>query len=212
MPIRKNDKKPKQKIVRRTRPVYVRARRANLRRDVHYFKRSFEYTVIDQTTAINGLAFGAWQFNLGNLPAPSEFTNLFDRYMITYVKLYVYLRVTPDAAASNVAHYPMMYVVRDYDDTNSPTAISELFQHAKVQRQIIRPDRPATIKLKPATLGLTYNSAVTSTYVPKWRQWIDMANTTVPHYGLKYGLENWACPGTNIIVRGTMWFRCKDTR
>lgn len=202
----------RRRVKRRVNAVSRGVRASNLRRDTHSFKRSFEYTVLDQTTAVNGIATGAWTFNLGNLPNNAEYTALFDRYMITYIKLYVYLRIDPGASAANTAHFPMMYIIRDYDDSSAPVSISNIFEHARVQRRMLQPNRPVVIKLKPATLGLTYNTAVSSTFSPQWNKWIDMANTTVPHYGLKWALENWAAPGTNVIVRGTMWFRCKDSR
>lgn len=187
-------------------------RNVNLRRDVHYFTRSLAYQNIAQSAAVGNNYLAGWNFSLSNIPSTTEFTALFDFYKITYIKLYLQLQLDPGAGAAATAAYPNMYYCRDYDDAGAPLNFDQLFEHGKLQRAVLQPNKLIVIKIRPATLGLVYNGVLGNSYTPKWGEWIDMANTGVPYYGLKLGIENWSLPGSGIFVRAKYYFQTKGTR
>lgn len=192
--------------------VVVRPRRFVRQKGVHSFNRTWAFTTINQSSAVSGVATRCYTFNLGLLPSVTDFTTLFDRYRITYIKLYCYLKVTPDANTTPAtASYPRIYWANDFDDSTDPANLDELFQYTKLKSAMLSPHRPVVIKLRPAVLYQVFNN-LTNAQTPKWRQWVDMATTGVPHYGVKLGIENWFSPTTDVIIRGRMWFQCKDVR
>lgn len=201
-------------VSRRRRRVYRRRvfrRNPNLRTQVYSFNRSCALLSQAQTVAVSGFWSSGLQFTLANLPNVSEFQNLFDHYYISYVKLYFQLNIDPAAGAASTAAYPVMYYARDYDDVAAPTNLDDMYQHGNLKRAVLHPNRLVTIGIRPATNELVFNG-VTSSYSPKWRQWVDMANTGVPFYGLKFALENWNLPGSALFIRAKYWIKCKGTR
>lgn len=183
----------------------------NLKRDVHFFKRSFlDGTIVGNATYAPYLQ--GKSIVLNSIPNVSEFQNLFDRYMITYAKVYYHLKIDPSAQTASTATLPKLYVVKDYDDDNAPTSINQLREHSKCRFYVMNPNRPVVIKLKPAISSSVYNTAITSTYSPKWKQWIDMASVVTPHYGWKIAIDDLTNTNYKVDVEVKLWFRCKDIR
>lgn len=76
----------------------------------------------------------------------------------------------------------------DRDDDASPTDYNAL----KVRQgaTIRKMTQGATVKFRPTVLNTLFRTGVTSSYsVMKEPQWIDMANSDTPHYGLKIALQ-----------------------
>lgn len=187
------------------------ARSVNVRKDVHYFTRSFAQSVISGNV-VNAPWVGAYSFSLSQLPGLTDFTTLFDRYKITHVQLKFYLKQDPSAQAAASAIYPKLYSVKDYDDATSPANVDELRQHSKCRIAVLHPNRPVTLNVKPAVLAQAYRGVSTVTYSPQWKTWIDMAQTDVPHYGLKLAIDDLTVTTYQVLVEGKMWFQCKDVR
>lgn len=189
----------------------VNASRVNRGRDVHFFVRQYNHLDLSGGSLLAPyLSASVLQFN--NLPGPGDFTTLFDRYMITHWQLKFYLTVEPGAQAAGSAIYPRMWYVKDYDDVSNPSNLDALRQNAKCRTVSLHPSRPVVINIKPAVLAETYKVAGFPTYSPKWKQWIDMENIDVPHYGLKVGIDDFTNTNYRLRVEGRVWFACKDTR
>lgn len=194
----------------------AKSRNQNIRRDTFKFKRSC--TLGSFASAVGGEVFGASTFNLAHLPNYTEFTSLFDRYRITHIQVQFFLKYSPDSGAADPAGnqqnatHPILYLVKDYDDSTVPGGINALREHAKVQMRIMDPNKVIKFNIKPSTLSETYRSAVATTYSPQWKNWIDMAHPDTPYYGLKFGAENFFGQNQTIQMRATYWFECKDTR
>lgn len=219
--------KPKSIRIRRTRRPVRNARRprtmrrtlvrrapASFKRGEYHFKRWAQQTSGNFT--INGnAAFAPYQaanvFTLADLPNVSDFTNLFDHYRINKVVMRFWLRIDPGAQAAATASYPKHYSVIDYDDTTLLTQ-AEMRQHANCRIRVMYPNRPVTIVFTPATLGLTYLSAVGSTFSPQWKKWVDMANTAVPHYGLKWNVDDLTNTNYKIDVETCFYISVKGVR
>lgn len=126
--------------------------------------------------------------------------------------MYVHLKVDPSAQVAANATMPKLYWIKDFDDGGTPASINELREHSKCQYRVLNPNKPIVIGLKPSTLSLGYRSALTNTFTPRWRQWIDMATIDVPHYGFKIAIDDLTNTNYKVDFEYKMWFKCKDTR
>lgn len=160
-------------------------------RMVHAFQRwaTIESSsVIVLATAEQGLGK---EFRLNDLQSYTDFTNLYDQYMITGVLCEIQLLSNPDAqgkiagtAATAANFYPRVWYCSDPDDAGTPT-LAEMKQRQRVKHSVLKPNSIIKFFIKPAVLAQTYSSAITTGYAPKWAQWVDISNPGVPHYGLK---------------------------
>lgn len=190
--------------------TYRKAAKVNLRKDLHYFKRHTTLPNIpsDGATLVR---LGCWTFKLNDLPNYGEYINLFDRYMITHVKLRIRVQNDPASQSSSTSNYPQLFYVRDYDDSLTPSNLSEIREHSRMQSCMLTPYKERVINIKPSVLT-NLNDNVGYVLSPKWKQWIDCNSSTVPHYGIKFGIDNLINPNYNVLIRATYYFRCKDTR
>lgn len=222
------------KIVSRNRGVSRRRYRgslgANIARarigstNVHRFSR---WVGTPQTLSCTASTYeSAGIFQLSDLPNVSEFTTLYDRYMLTHVQARVqlitnpnavtYTNSAPGAAVTGTNWYPKFWWCPDYDDS-SAESLEALKQRSKTKCIILQPNKQFTINIKPACLVKTYGSLLADGYDPKWRQWIDMSNTSVAHYGYKYVVDmNGYDPNDSypfkVQIEYKYWFTCKDVR
>lgn len=211
---------------RRTRRRYVRrtTRRANLlrtvrttaRRQIYPFKRfsAYKVTLVGNDTVPGVL--GGTQFSLSDLPNVSEFTSLFDQYRLTGVAYRWVVNKDPMFSTTGTAAtrlYPRICWVHDYDDSNTPSGLNDLYQYPRMKEFYFSEARPQTkwYFIRPAKANVGYEGTTNSWYSPDWKSYVDMASTGVPHYGLKYGTEG-QFAGINIILQCYYYFICKNVR
>lgn len=171
----------------------------------------------------------AEKFQLNYIKGYSEFVALYDRYKITSVEMQITLINNPDSywgpnpsdytlttngVQGRSNWYPKMWYVRDYDDENT-ISLSAIKERANVKCIIMRPNKIYKIRIRPAVLAQTYATAVSTGYAPKWKQWIDMQQQDVPHYGIKYVMDAQGLdPSDNypfkFRVEYKYHFTCKD--
>lgn len=191
------------------------AARVNLKNQVHYFSRKVNLGSI-VSVGLNTPTLTSLSFKLNDVPNVSEFTALFDQFKLSYVKLMFKLNQDPSAQTAVNAFYPTMYHSVDHDDVSAPTSLNDMREHGRTRMTVLRPNRYSVVKIKPSVLfEVSRNSgAGTTTFVPKWRQWVDMAHPDTIHYGLKYALDNTfnLNPNYSLEVQAQYWFQCRDTR
>lgn len=128
----------------------------------------------------SSITFNAFSFNLASLPDVTNFTALFDQYMIKRIKWTLIPRTTDTSLTTGAATYnTQTYSVIDWDDVNVPTSLNDLCQYQNMK---------ATQGSKIHSRSFAPSVRITAegtTNAPKQYQWIDLANTTVPHYGIK---------------------------
>jgi len=168
----------------------------------------------------------AESFTFNSIKAYSEFSALYDRYRITSVQMQVTLINNPDStwalndpltagAKAQVSNwFPKFWYVKDYDDANSIT-LSEIRERSKVKCMVLRPNKLYKINIRPAILNQTYATIATTGYSPHWKQWIDMKDVDVPHYGLKWVLDMQGLDPNNDVpyklrIEYKYFFTCKD--
>lgn len=184
----------------------------NLSRDIYYFKRYITNPETISGNAAHLPYLSGYSFNFGQLVNSGEYTALFDQYMITYIQVKWFLKIDPGAQAAAGATYPRLFVCRDYDDGDPPPTLNNLREHARTQVRVMNPNRPVTVGFKPAIASQIYNTPVAAGYGPKWKQWIDCNNPAVPHYGLKFAIDDLTNVNYRVTTEVQYWFRCRGTR
>lgn len=157
---------------------------------------SYKQVVLNPTTlgpigqtGGSGDYLAAYNFTLaqvgGNL---GPFTSLYDQYKIKKIVWQLVPKFNGSdlqQGASLGGEQPMVVTCIDYDDSNNPANIGELMQrqNCKIQRAgkiITRTFRPScNFVIDAATGGLSQKTS----------PWLDVQNITIPHYGLKLGIQ-----------------------
>lgn len=135
-------------------------------------------------------------FALNELPNSTEFTSLFDQYMITGISYrWVCIREPGKVTtAANQGYYPRVMWVHDHDSAQVPASFADLQQYSRCQEYYFTSDRMKTkwFYLKPAVANSVYNG-VYNGYSAQWRLWLDSGYPGTPHYGIRaYYSENFA--------------------
>lgn len=182
---------------------------------LHSFKRMYAGGSQIPGNALYAPLTGVWSGGLIALNAvvnSSDFANLYDQYRINYVVLKFWLKVDPSAQTAANASYPRLYWYRDLDDANAPTNLNEIRENGKSRVTVLLPNRPVTIKFKPNTLQLIYQSAIANQFKPVWGQWLDMTTTSTPHYGIKYAVDDLTNTNYRLDIEATYYFQCRQPR
>lgn len=214
----------------------IRARRFNRvrksilvpSRNCHLFRR---WGNVERQDVTGAALNGALTFSLSDCPSVSEFDTLYDRFMLTCVVVKFRIINNPDGtlainnAGTNLSSsviwnttnwFPRLFYCKDYDDASAET-LSNLRERAKTKMVLLKPNVYHKVVIRPACLMQTYYTSVGTGYAPKWKQWIDMAQNSLPHYGLKYVLD---CSGVDpadtqpfkLEIEKQYYFKCKDVR
>lgn len=162
-------------------------------------------------------------FPFKSIPNYSEFTTLFDSYMITGVLLQFKLVNNPDSnratndtvSAQGANIYPTIWYSADHDDSLT-TSLSALKEYERVRHRVLYPNRELNIMLRPTILLQTYRSTLTTGYQQTRRStWLDMAQVDIPHYGFKCAIdfEGVSPIVSNMIkLNAKFYFKCKQVR
>lgn len=174
----------------RRKPAYRRKRimkrtRARLAMNVHRFKRK---VVLGNIQAYNnGSTFNAaaaFSFKLSDLPQYTDFTNLFDQYKLTGVKLdfipfadNVSWEVASNGASVAAPGGPLLISV-DQDDATIPASASEMLSRQNVK--VVPVGRRHQMFLRPK-----YGDIANTTTLAPATGFIDCDTPNTPHYGVK---------------------------
>ena len=207
----------------KTRAVVARIKRGLVRpsRNCHSFKRWGNVERYDCTSSAN---LGAMVYSLSDVTGYQEFEALYDRYMITCVVLKFRIINNPDntyplnnTAGGNMTNwFPRLFYCPDYDDNNTET-VGTLRERARTKMCVLKPNMYKKIVVKPACTIQTYYTTTGAGYAPKWKQWIDMGQSGVPHYGLKWAVD---CSNVDpsdtypfkLEIEKQYFFKCKDVK
>ena len=183
------------------------------------------------TIANENVAVGLFkQFSLSQCNQVGYYTELFEYYKINKVVVEFKYKgastpaysTVPASSAGTHATYaleikneinPVVYFKVDHNDITSDT-LATMKESMRTHEHQFSNNRPNfSIQLKPAIQVEAYKSALSTTYMPKWGQWLSTADDTVPHYGLKCyavaGLANNANMGS-IEVQTKIYFTMKN--
>lgn len=204
---------PRRKLIRR---LQRRLKRRVGRRagplPVYHFKRTQFYQNALSVSAAGSDYSQAWTFALSLLPNATDFTNLYDMYMIKKVVWKLIPKITQETLAAGTANQdlPQVHTAIDYDDTVSPATIQTLCEYQS--HRMTRGNQIHTRVLVPK-IELGAEGAAGSTLIaPKAFQWIDSDNATAVHKGIKVYIPKPLTAGTSISydVQVVYYFSCKD--
>lgn len=220
MPYRRTRRKRIPRTLKRARRLFRRRRRLPYKRvwnAPHRFARMRESTDIDLTGSATEV-IGCYQFRLSDIINASELSVLYDQYRIDYVELIFNWTpndpiISPSSVGlNNAAMGPLMYYVKDYDDGTALT-LTNLQQYSTIRtKRFNMQGNQVKIRIKPAVLQEVFRSSLTTAYVPKWSQKLDMSNADVPHYGLKWAISKQAFNMGKIRVDMKYHLTCFNQR
>lgn len=128
----------------------------------------------------------AFTFKLSDLLQATEFVRLFDSYRINGVKMTAAPLTNSDLTIN--PSYKIMTAI-DLDDDNTPT-VPEMLQRSNVKIRTVTSggNNPQVFQTfcQPRYLTQIYETPTSTGYGQGARkQWLDCADPTIPHYGIK---------------------------
>ena len=162
------------------------ARKRRIQPKVYHFKRSL-YT---QAALVNGNSGiqTAFYNTLNAVPNYTEFTALYDQYMIKKIVTKIIPRFTEVGQTQTNNPGFNVHSIIDINDNAPPANVQELVQYQNYK--MTRGDRIHTRVYCPAVETGVQNTAVATSWASaKKFQWIDCAVTAIPHFGMKIVMD-----------------------
>ena len=152
-------------------------------------------------------------FQFAQITNYTYYAQLWDQYRINYVKVEfiptmatVVNRPYDDTTTPNINTVtPLLFAVIDRDDSNTQNSLEI---KARQGHRFCKATQHMKWSFSPSTLTPVYAGSVSSFgyKVNLNKQWLDMGNTGVVHFGLKYALETQSPNGTySYRIRKTFY-------
>lgn len=136
-------------------------------------------------------------FSLSDIGNAAELIALFDQFRLD--KVVVKITPTfnsidaPSIASSMIT--PQIFTAIDYDDNTAPPSEASIREFGSCKET--NGSKAHIRTLVPKVLTMAYKTALTTAYAPaKSAMYIDCADSTVPHYGLKVYMNNGGMSGS----------------
>lgn len=184
---------PKRKLIRRKRIVRLMRRygRRRIPQPIQYFKRT-QYLSENTLSSNTADVFFNHFFTLSQVPDSTDFTNLYDQYCIKAVKITLIPR-------GNVADISVpgsyngqsvgVFSVIDYDDTNLLTSIQKACEYPNMKMTRSHQQHSRYFKPRFNLNGVTNQGTGTVDTTMNTRGWLDCNRINVPHFGIKFALQ-----------------------
>lgn len=154
--------------------------------------------LIRQSTNAN--VFASWAFCLQDIANVASVGALYDQYRIDSILFRMRsknnaISVYNTASPNNAAVGPL--VVIDRDDNTAPTTLTELHQYETCQD--LTSQDSLDILIDPSITPSVFAAGAFSGYAvdDSGKYWLDLANTSIPHYGIKCGIPALPTSTTN---------------
>lgn len=170
---------------------------------VHNFARTIDYGTLTKSAVDQGYGYS---FSLIDFPSISEFNALYDSYK------FLKIQVTLDLV-SFTGTYPTVLMYPDYDDANAPVSLDQATQIMQMERLNFSSTKTSITRTLVPRVASTVSGVSAVNMVSPW---IDMAYTSIPHYGLKFWIKNYntsvivGVPNINLSFR--YFFSCRNPR
>ncbi len=135
--------------------------------------------------------FAAFAFCLADIPNITAVSSLFDQYRIEEIHFRLRTKnpglVLENQASPNYGGCSPLLII-DRDDATAPTTLSELQQYDNCVEFSAQDN--CDVILEPSITPSVFSGGAFSGYgVQDSRtRWLDVANTSIPHYGVKIGM------------------------
>jgi hypothetical protein len=129
-------------------------------------------------------------FALNFVPGVTDFSALFDQYRIDRVE-YVFEMDIADGSLNSTTKWPRIIVAPDFNNQAAPITENDVlvYEQSK-QYQFSTSERRFSVVLKPMVAASIYRTGISNGYEMKPSGWLDMATTDVPHYGVRFWVNN----------------------
>lgn len=134
--------------------------------------------------------YGQMAFEIGDLDQLSSFAAVFDQYRID--KVCIVVRSTNPAYSTFTtttvnAGVPSVFMVFDRDDGTAPSTLASLREYDNCVE--FQGEQSLYLELEPSVTPSIFAVGSFSGYgVQRTGMWLDMANTSIPHYGVKFAV------------------------
>lgn len=183
-------------VPRRALNPYARKVRSVMKKIYYYKQPILNPTLLGPQTLIGGAGdlLGGVTINLaqagGNV---GPFTSLYDQYSIRKVVWMLIPRFNMSETTTG-GQIPNVATCLDFDDGNAPANYGDVLQRQNAK--IHRGNKIIKRVFKPSCNFVV--DASTGALAPKMSPWLDVANITVPHFGLKFAIQNTVPTGTDL--------------
>jgi len=165
-----------------------------LQTQIHWFSTSLQFTkVIASSGSLTEFNFG---FSLGDTAISGGIAGLFDQYAIFAINLRYIIQVTNAGAAA----IPTYTTAIDYDSIGNLGNIATLRGYSTACTSSIAEIQERYIE--PCNAPALYSGS-TFTHYGTARMWVDNANVSTPHYGMRCMLQDMVGGTGNIVVECT---------
>jgi len=146
-------------------------------------------SVLQQTNLTAAVA--SFYFRESALLNVSAYATLYDEYKINKVKVTFYPNWTVSTPLDSQQDTSLIHTVIDYDDSNPLPSLNTAQTYSTYQCHSLKKIFIRTIYPKVAVPIYTDTTQLYTSIgtMPKPSTWIDLANPTVPHYGLKVWID-----------------------
>lgn len=161
---------------------------------VHKYRRYGRDLQIPLTSNPGGADLTKLIFKLSNITGVGDFQSLYDNYRIDFIELKLFwsptalVSLNPNNPGSST--FPLIYYHTDPDTITPPASIQVMKEFSNVRTRRLNPNRTLQIFIKPSILNEIRSSTGVTSFIPKWRQIIDMADPDVQHLGLSIGIQH----------------------
>lgn len=158
---------------------------------------------------------GSLQFKLESVVQAVDLVQLFDRYKIVGVKLkFLYQQNIGSVGSTTGSILPIMNYSFDADDVVPPTLATDVTKKQYCHTKVLNANRTFSLFIKPRQ---AIQSNLSGAEVNFKAQWNNCANADIPHYGLKFFVNNWqATTSTQLLncltITPTYYLAMKDTQ
>lgn len=160
---------------------------------------------------------GGFQFKLSSAQQYTDLTGLFDRYKLTGVKL-IFMYAQNIADAQSLGCLPTMWYAQDFDDTNIPTTSTQVLSKQYCRVKTLNGNNMFSIFIRPRLTKALTAAGVIAGDTTERPCFIDCSYPDVPHYGLKFWIDQWHTNGSasvlaqSLRIQPVYYFKLKDTQ
>jgi len=175
----------------------------NYMTQIHWIQSSYTALV---NVSNSGITESNLSFNLSALNSGSNLASLFDTYCIYSA----HVRYTLLSEYSSTGSYGYINTAIDYDNVNSLGSLPALQDYSSIQQTILDPQISAERFIKPCVSPAIYNASSSAfSGFGTSRMWVDCANPSIPHYGLRLICNGNSISGVQVLgfITLTLGFR-----
>lgn len=182
-------------------------RNPRLDNQVYNFVRNLDQGTIF-TTSVAVPTFGNFAVQLANLPSFADFSSLFDQYRFTRIEYWIYSKPGTTGTTNNLLGSKICTVI-DYDDSTNLTSFAQAQEYQSCIMTTLSDGHYRS--LTPHVANAVYAGGVFTSFGNMTSPWIDIASSTVPHYGLKVAAEA-SQVATEIIAQVRVHIQVRNVR